>query len=118
VPQPAPALLHAVDATIAALRRGSVALLLRGQFLYGRGRVAAERIAAATGARLMADTFMPRKERGAGHFAVERLPCRAAQALQSLGGVETLVLVGAQAPVGFSPVPASPANSRRKAAIS
>jgi acetolactate synthase-1/2/3 large subunit len=65
----------AIVQSVDALRSGErVALLLRGEALRGAGLRAAGRIAAATGARLICDTFAPRIERGAGRIPVERLP--------------------------------------------
>jgi acetolactate synthase-1/2/3 large subunit len=101
---------HAVNDAVAALRRGNAALLLRGPALIGPGLAAAGRIAAAAGARLMADTFMPRIERGAGRVPVERMPYRAAPAQEFMDSVETLILVGTQAPVGFFAYPGQPSE--------
>jgi acetolactate synthase-1/2/3 large subunit len=110
VPQAPMAPDHAVASAVRALRQGRAAVLMRGPALFGRGLEAAGRIAAATGARLMADTFMPRIARGAGRVPVERMPYRAAQATQFLTDVETLILVGTQAPVGFFAYPGQPSE--------
>lgn len=108
VPSPAPA--AAVDVTVAALRDGRAGILLRGAALHGEGLRAAGRIAAATGARLFCDTFAPRVERGTGRVPVERLPYRAAAAIDALSGLRTLILVGAQAPVAFFAYPGQPSE--------
>lgn len=112
LPVPAAPLVadHAISDAVAALKRGKAALLLRGPALHGAGLLAAGRIAAATGARLMADTFMPRIERGAGRVPVERMPYRAAPAMDFMRGVETLILVGTQAPIGFFAYPGQPSE--------
>ena len=102
---PAPVGDDAIRQSAAALRKGKAALLLRGGALRGRGLQAAARIAAATGARLLCDTFTPRIERGAGRVIVERLPYRATPALAFLAGIETLILVGTQAPIAFFAYP-------------
>lgn len=107
---PAPVGEQAVAQSVAALRRGHAALLLRGAALRGRGLRAAGRIAAATGARLISDTFTPRIERGAGRVVVERLPYRPEPTLAFLAGVETLILVGTQAPVAFFAYPGLPSE--------
>ena len=87
VSRPARVSDHAIAQSAAALRSGErVALLLRGEALRGRGLRAAGRIAAASGARLICDTFAPRIERGAGRVVVERLPYRPAPAIQFLQG--------------------------------
>jgi acetolactate synthase-1/2/3 large subunit len=88
------------QAAAALCAGGKVAFLLRGEALRGRGLAAAGRIATATGARLLCDTFAPRIERGAGRPIVERMPYRPAPAIEFLTGTETLILVGTQAPVG------------------
>ncbi len=101
---------EAISQTIAALRRGTAAFLLRGAALRGRGLAAAGRIAAATGARLICDTFAPRIERGAGRVIVERLPYRPLPAIEFLAGIQTLILVGTQAPVAFFAYPGLPSE--------
>ncbi|MGL4960774.1 MAG: acetolactate synthase large subunit [Inquilinus sp.] len=102
VPGPAPVSGTAIDQSAEALRSGHpAALLLRGEALRGAGLRAAGRIAAATGARLICDTFAPRIERGAGRVRVERLPYRPGQAVAFLLGIRSLILVGTQAPIAF-----------------
>ena len=108
VPGPAPVGDDAVTAAATALRSGHAALLLRGSVLQGEGLVAAGRIAAATGCRLLCDTFAPRLERGAGRVVVERLPYFAEQLVDTLAAVEQLVLVGATPPVAFFAYPGKP----------
>ncbi|MCB8878840.1 acetolactate synthase large subunit [Acidisoma cellulosilytica] len=100
----------AIRQSVAALRGGRVTFLLRGDALRGRGLAAAGRIAAATGARLVCDTFAPRIERGAGRPIVERLPYRPTPAIEFLRGTETLILVGTQAPVAFFAYPGLPSE--------
>ena len=92
----------AIAHAVAALRSGRpAALLLRGPVLRGRGLVAAGRIARATGARLLCDTFAPRLERGAGRVVIERLPYFAEQLVDTLTPLEHLLLVGSTPPVAF-----------------
>jgi acetolactate synthase-1/2/3 large subunit len=82
-----------------------VMLLLGGQGLTERGLRAASRIAAATGARLLAETFPARMERGAGIPAVTGLAYLVELADTQLAGVEHLILAGARAPVAFFAYP-------------
>jgi acetolactate synthase-1/2/3 large subunit len=82
-----------------------VAILMRGASLRGDGLVAAGKIAEATGARLLCDTFAPRIERGANRVIVERLPYFAEQLVESLTNVDHLILVGAKPPVSFFAYP-------------
>ena len=106
---PAPVTSAAIDAVAALLRAGKrSALRMRGAALSRRGLEAAGRIAAASGARLLCDTFVPRLERGAGLVAVERIPYFAEQIVAFLADVEGLVLVGAAPPVSFFAYPGKP----------
>jgi len=82
-----------------------VMLLLGGRALTERGLRAASRIAAATGARLLTETFPARMERGAGIPAVTGLAYLVELADTQLAGVERLILAGARAPVAFFAYP-------------
>ncbi|MGW0535488.1 acetolactate synthase large subunit [Streptomyces sp. NPDC003032] len=94
--------VDAVTGAAEALRSGAgVALLLGGEAARGAGLVAAGRVAAATGAKLLCETFPARLERGAGRPVVERLAYLASGAGQQLAGVRHLVLAGAASPVAF-----------------
>jgi acetolactate synthase-1/2/3 large subunit len=63
--------------------------------------VAAGKIASKTGCRLMTGTFPGRVDGGPGAVAVERLPYFPEQVLQTLDGVEHLIIVGGQVPASF-----------------
>ena len=80
-------------------------LLLGGTALSERGLRAASRISVATGARLLAETFPARMERGAGVPGVDRLAYLAEQAEAQLAGVSQLILAGARSPVSFFAYP-------------
>jgi acetolactate synthase I/II/III large subunit len=91
-----------IDRAAAALKTGKrSALLLRGRCLERAGMEAAGRIAAKTGARLCHDYFTPRMTRGAGLPEIERIPYFAEDIVESLKGLEQIVLVGAPPPVTF-----------------
>ena len=62
-------------------------------------------IADATGAKLLAETFPARLERGAGRVPVDRLAYLAEFAAMQLDGLRHLVLVDAKAPVSFFAYP-------------
>ncbi|MDC9596660.1 acetolactate synthase large subunit [Xenorhabdus anantnagensis] len=97
---------HTIERVAAQLRHASSpAILLRGNVLKDEGLIFAGRIAKHTGARLLCDTFAPRLQRGAGRVVVERLPYFAEQVLESLRGIDLLVLVGAKPPVSFFAYP-------------
>jgi len=100
---------EAVDAAAKALKNGrKTAILVRGQALKEEGLTAAGRIAAASGARIMCDTFAPRLQRGAGRVAIERIPYFAEDIVISLADIEQLILVGAKPPVSFFAYPGKP----------
>ena len=80
-------------------------LLLGGTALSERGLRAASRISVATGARLLAETFPARLERGAGVPGVDRLAYLAEQAEAQLADVDHLILAGARSPVSFFAYP-------------
>jgi acetolactate synthase-1/2/3 large subunit len=85
-------------------------LLLGGTALSERGLRAASRISVATGARLLAETFPARLERGAGLPGVDRLAYLAEMAEAQLAGVEHLILAGARSPVSFFAYPDKPSD--------
>lgn len=106
---PAPVSADAVARVAAALRSGKrTAILLAGDGLGEEGLLAAGRVAAATGARLLCDTFTPRLARGAGRVPIERIPYFAEQIVETLAAVEQLVLVGSKSPVAFFAYPDKP----------
>ncbi|MFX8743301.1 acetolactate synthase large subunit, partial [Acinetobacter baumannii] len=83
-------------------------VLVAGRALRADALAIAHRIVAATGARLMCPTSNGRIERGHGRHPVERVPYAIDQAVAALQGVRHLILVGAQAPVGFFAYPGKP----------
>ena len=81
------------------------ALLLGGRALREPALMAAARIAAKTGAKLYADVFPTRIERGAGLPHVERVAYLAELASVQLSEIDHLILVDAKAPVSFFAYP-------------
>ncbi|WP_030172897.1 acetolactate synthase large subunit [Spirillospora albida] len=107
-PAPAPAVRDDADLepVIAALNGGEPCLLLIGGGATRReGLEAADRIAAATGARVLCETFPARLERGAGLPAVGRLAYLGDFAAMQLDGVRHIILAGARRPVTFFAYP-------------
>jgi acetolactate synthase-1/2/3 large subunit len=105
-PWPEPAEGGQVEAVARLVTRGQATLfLLGGTALTERGLAAASRISAATGARLLAETFPARMERGAGVPDVTRLAYLSEHAEAQLAGLDHLVLAGARAPVSFFAYP-------------
>ncbi len=100
----------AIDAAARALKSGRGALLLGGPTTREPGLRAAARIAAATGAEVFHDTFTPRLERGGGRPRARLLPYIVELALEALRGLDHLVVVGSQPPVGFFAYPGLPSR--------
>ena len=108
---PTPVDEDAVAAVAAALRSEEpCGLLLGGDALRADGLVAASRVANATGAKLVAETFPTRLERGAGLPPIERLPYLAEFASAQLAELRHLVLVDAKSPVSFFAYPGKPSD--------
>ncbi len=82
-------------------------LLLGSGVCTGVGLAAAHRIA-ATGARVLTDTFIARQPRGAGVFAPDRMMYFGEAALADLAGVDLMVLVETLTPVAFFAYPDRP----------
>jgi len=85
-------------------------ILVGGDATRGPGLAAAARIAQATGARLLCETFPTRLERGAGVPAIDRLAYLAEAATAQLAGTEHLILAGARSPVSFFAYPGMPSD--------
>ena len=95
-----------VESVAKVLRSGEpAALFLGGRALSERSLRAAHRIASATGAQLLAETFPTRMERGAGLPEPTRLAYLAEFAAMQLEPLRHLVLVDAKAPVSFFAYP-------------
>ena len=111
VPAREPVPGDAIASAAAVLRGGEpCVILLGGQAMRRPGLEAASRIAQATGARLLAETFPARHERGAGLPAIDRLAYLAEFAVAQLGDVRHLILAGARAPVSFFAYPGKPSS--------
>jgi acetolactate synthase-1/2/3 large subunit len=100
-----------VDRVAAMLRKGgATTILLGGSALHAEGLGIAHRIAAATGARLLAPTQVARMARGRGRPAVDRLPFSVDASVRMLAETRQLILAGARAPVGFFGYPGKPSE--------
>ena len=98
---PVPA-AEVVEHAAAMLRSGvRTAILMTGNALYGKGLATAGRIAAATGAKLLAPYPVTRLERGADLPAVDRIAYVLEQALEQLKEFRQLILVGAKPPMAY-----------------
>lgn len=101
----------ALEPAAAALKSGAPCIVLIGGDATRRGGLeAAGRIAAATGARVLCETFPARLERGAGLPAVERLAYLGEMAAAQLDGARHIILAGARRPVTFFAYPGKPGD--------
>lgn len=92
-----------------ALKSGEpAALFLGGMALREDALNETGRIAEATGARILCETFTTRLQRGAGRVPVERLPYFGEMAAAHLSGLKRIVFVGAKPPVAFFAYPGKP----------
>jgi acetolactate synthase-1/2/3 large subunit len=106
---PAPVSPEAVAEAARVLRSGEPCLLLvTGRALRQEGLDLAGRIAAKTGARLIAQGSNARTQRGRGRVFVERVPYVVDQAVKVLAGLKHIILVGSKMPVAFFAYPDKP----------
>jgi acetolactate synthase-1/2/3 large subunit len=98
---------EAVVASVAAALHSDdpAAILIGGRACAGPTLDTVADIAAATGAKLLAETFPARLERGSGRPPVERLAYLAEFTALQLDGIRHLVLVDAKSPVSFFAYP-------------
>lgn len=87
---------------------GPVAMFLGGRALRAEALEQAGRIAAATGARLICETFPARLQRGTGRVAVERLPYFGEMGAEYLKDFDILICCGCEPPVSFFAYPGKP----------
>ena len=102
--------VETIAAAAAALKdgEGPKCLFLGGRALREEALIEAGRIAAATGCRLVAETFATRHQRGVGRVAVEKLPYFGEQAQAFLAEFKTIVFCGSEPPVSFFAYPGKP----------
>ncbi|MEQ8801836.1 acetolactate synthase large subunit [Haliea sp.] len=103
---PAPVPDERIGQAAAMLTNGKpTVIMLGGRNVSQRQGEMASRLGAATGARIMTETFPARVRRGGGTAAIERLPYLAELAIAELEGTEQLLLLGTAAPVSFFAYP-------------
>jgi acetolactate synthase I/II/III large subunit len=99
------------------IKAGGAALLLDGLGLREEGLAIAHRIRAATGCRLLAQTFAARVQRGPGRALVERIPYVVDAAHAALKDVASLVMVGTERPATFFAYPGKSGTPEPESAI-
>lgn len=108
---PSPVAAETIESAAATLRSGEPSvILLGGAALRRPGLEAASRLAVASGAKLLAETFPARHDRGAGIPAVGRLAYLVEFATAQLAGTRHLILAGARPPVSFFAYPGLPSS--------
>ena len=100
----------ALEAGLSRLRTKKTVLFLGGSAVSKEGLALAARLAAATGARVVTETFPANQDHGAGIEAPERLIYLSEFAISQLQGTEAILLVGAVEPVGFFGYPDIPSR--------
>ncbi len=109
IPPQKVALPATIDDIATALTNGKhSAIILGGRALREDALEAAGRIADATGAMLLCETFPARLQRGAGRVKVARIPYFVEKAVEFLQSYEQFILAGAQIPVAFFAYPGKP----------
>ena len=106
--EPTPVSDDLVRDSASALKSGEPAVLLINGILTEDRLALADRIAQKTGARVIADTFVSRTQRGAGRAQALRLPYFGEQAAKVLAGTIHLILVSSQPPITFFAYPDKP----------
>jgi acetolactate synthase I/II/III large subunit len=119
VPLPVPSPPHvdtlSIENAAKALRNGGseVLLLLGGEAVLEESQGLAWRIAAATGAKVMAEFSCARVARGQGRMQLERVPYMIPAAVKTLSAFKTIVMVNAKPPVAFFAYPEQPSRLYR-----
>jgi acetolactate synthase-1/2/3 large subunit len=118
VPAAPPADPSAVAQAARMLRAGiPTLLLLGGAALSPPALEDAARVAAATGARLLAQTSNARISRGRGRHPIARIPYPVDHAVAALSEFRQVILVGAPKPPGFFAYPGKPGLMTRPDAV-
>ena len=107
---PTPVSDRAVDAAARLIRDGGTALLLGGGGLSEAALTVAHRVAAATGAGLLAEAAAARVERGGGRPPLTPVPYWPDRAADLFGGYRAVILVGARDPVSLFGYPGTPSR--------
>jgi len=97
-----------VDETARALKSGEPCVMLINGILTAERLEMADKVAKATGARVVTDTFVSRIQRGAGRAEALRLPYFGEQAAEVLQGTKHLILISTQPPITFFAYPDKP----------
>lgn len=101
-PVPASGSGERLEAAVRAVRESGNAVILLGTgALTAAGQQAAAGIAAATGARVFAETFPARWDRGGDIPVIQRFPYFPEMGIDTLKNANCVLLVGARAPIAY-----------------
>jgi acetolactate synthase-1/2/3 large subunit len=107
-PERLPPTGEAIETAARAVRAAKkTVLLIGGQACRAEAMVQAARLS-AYGVRVLADTFVARQVRGAGHFQPGRMQYFGEAALADLAGTDLILLAGTSQPVAFFAYPDRP----------
>jgi len=98
----------AVEGVVSRLKAGKSALFLGGDALLADNLKLAGRVAQATGALLLCDSFFARHDRGSGLPKTTKIPYFPEQAQALLADIDAIVLIGTKPPVAFFGYPDGP----------
>ena len=98
----------AVDDIARAMRAAAKPVLLLGSGACNEAALEAAGRIAASGVRVLTDTFIARQPRGAGRFAPDRMQYFGENALTDLAGVDLMVFVETVTPAAFFAYPERP----------
>jgi len=96
---------HLIGLSLNVLRTKRAALFVGGDAVSSEQLALAQRVAHATGARLIMETFPAIMDRGVGVASPERLIYLSEFAIAQLQELEAVILIGSTAPVGFFAYP-------------
>jgi acetolactate synthase-1/2/3 large subunit len=96
---------HLIGRSLNVLRTKKAALFVGGDAVTAERLALAQRVAHATGARLIMETFPAIMDRGTGVVSPERLIYLSEFAIAQLQDLEALILIGSTEPVGFFAYP-------------
>ncbi|MEJ2530628.1 MAG: acetolactate synthase large subunit [Halioglobus sp.] len=106
LPGPTPVPAERLEEAVTRLRSGgNCMIMIGGREIDSQRGLMLSRIGRACGARVSTEVFPTRIARGAGTAVIERLPYLAELAIDSLKGLDQLILVGAKPPVSFFAYP-------------
>lgn len=108
---PAATSAQALSQAVEAISKGaSTCIMLGGKTLREEGLALAHRLSCASGVSIISEVFPARIQRGRGRIAPQRLAYFGESAAEQLQNFDTIILLGAKAPVSFFAYPGKPST--------